>query len=42
MGTVADFRAYAARQMNNVHRGNRGLYRFLIILLVLLGHKRTV
>ena len=32
-GTVADFRAYAARQMNNLHRGNRGLYRFFIILL---------
>ena len=32
-GTVADFRAYAARQMNNLHHGNRGLYRFFIILL---------
>ena len=32
-GTVADFRAYAARRTNNLRRGNRGLYRFFIILL---------
>ena len=26
-------RAYTARGMNNLHRGNRGLYLFFIILL---------
>ena len=34
MGTVADFRAFTARGMNNLYRGNRGLYPFFIILLI--------
>ena len=33
-GTVADFRAQYRSWMNNLNRGNRGLYRFFITLLV--------